>query len=608
MEKEAFLILNRELDLIYKNLISHTKEDSFGVFWISDNRDNYPKFSENIYSGSSGILLFLIEYYNLRKDTNALDIIRKSADWLEHYCKSNHSKNNAFYTGRVGTVYALVRARILLDDKKGVQRSIFLLKDLDFKLYSQKSCFDFLNGLAGTVLGLLHIYDLKKIQSLKTLILEATKILVEHIQVTNQGFFWDKTGRMIQPLCGFSHGVSGISFVFLELGRYFNNSFFYEIARRGMDFENTFFNSHKNNWPDFRKGCFSEEEVAQHINEHIRGNIGFFETPAYMEAWCHGSPGIALTRLRAYELLKDESYMERAVSIMNNLRLDKKSAFGSSTWCHGFLGNSILFYESAKVDKNAPYYRSFVQNCLLSIDVKNKSGYYKSGLNYEKGENKSLFLGIAGIGYSYIQALCTSDLFSPLLPSLNSHSEEKLETSIIHDFVLGNCEKRFPFTINSISSSIRKNVFSFKDLNSTRLNISIEELIYKSPKIKEIYDVELLKNTKEISIKNFALLNVRKLVNYHYFSLGRNRSFENISISLNPQVEILRIGNKTVILYPNVTDYKLTEIDNQIKELLMNLKVKKDLNTFVSKLKVKRPFEIIEYFIKESIIIVENEN
>jgi len=43
------------------------------------------------------------------------------------------------------------------------------------------------------------------------------------------------------------------------------------------------------------------EDERKFTEALLSENWSFFTVPGRMEAWCHGSPGIGLSRLRAYE-------------------------------------------------------------------------------------------------------------------------------------------------------------------------------------------------------------------------------------------------------------------------------------------------------------------
>ena len=65
--------------------------------------------------------------------------------------------------------------------------------------------------------------------------------------------------------------------------------------------ENHWFSEKDNNWPDFRTNSQSTYEDGDDYEDD--------DAFRYAIAWCHGSPGIGLSRLYAYKILKKEEYM-----------------------------------------------------------------------------------------------------------------------------------------------------------------------------------------------------------------------------------------------------------------------------------------------------------
>ena len=68
-------------------------------------------------------------------------------------------------------------------------------------------------------------------------------------------------------------------------------------------YERAHFDASEGNWPDLR------DEPG-----------GTRRGQRYMTAWCHGAPGIALSRLRAYELLGDETCKDEAITALQTTR------------------------------------------------------------------------------------------------------------------------------------------------------------------------------------------------------------------------------------------------------------------------------------------------
>ena len=133
-------------------------------------------------------------------------------------------------------------------------------------------------------------------------------------------------------LCGYSHGVAGISLALLELYHVTGNKSFYEGALQGFKYERTHFNREMKNWPDFRQTT----PVVQK------------DRPAsYAAAWCHGAPGIGMSRLRAFELLQGDKQtgkeVEEAIQTTSSvLRFPVKNGQGNFSLCHGAGGNADL--------------------------------------------------------------------------------------------------------------------------------------------------------------------------------------------------------------------------------------------------------------------------
>jgi len=90
------------------------------------------------------------------------------------------------------------------------------------------------------------------------------------------------SGESVRPLTGLSHGAAGMGLALLEAGVALGDERFAEAAARAFAYEGSVFDSVAGNWPDYR------------------GNA---EPAPFMTGWCHGAPGIALTRMRALQLV-----------------------------------------------------------------------------------------------------------------------------------------------------------------------------------------------------------------------------------------------------------------------------------------------------------------
>ena len=125
----------------------------------------------------------------------------------------------------------------------------------------------------------------------------------------------------------------------------------------------------------------------------------------YSLGWCHGAPGIGLSRLRAYELLQREDIYEEAGAALRATYapLATMPATAMFAPCHGAAGNAELFLAAFEVLGDEGY--------LAIAEAIGRQGLeryheprrpWPSGLT-SGGQTPALMLGLAGIGYFYLR-------------------------------------------------------------------------------------------------------------------------------------------------------------------------------------------------------------
>ena len=129
------------------------------------------------------------------------------------------------------------------------------------------------------------------------------------------------------------------------------------------------------------------------------------------------APGIGLSRLRAYEILKSHDIKREAeVAIRTTMRELNRPAYGLQsdfTLCHGRGGNAeLLIYAGEILGDNA------AQACAEALGQQGIESFSREKLPWPcgvrgGGETPNLMLGLAGIGYFYLR------LFDPIaVPSI----------------------------------------------------------------------------------------------------------------------------------------------------------------------------------------------
>jgi lantibiotic modifying enzyme len=137
----------------------------------------------------------------------------------------------------------------------------------------------------------------------------------------------------------------------------------------------------------------------------------------YSLAWCHGAPGIGLSRARAFALTNDETYRREAeLALGGTYRpLAMPTAADGYSLCHGLGGNAELFIVAADVLGDERY-RAVAEGIgdrgIQSVALNRNP--WPCGV-VSGGETPNLMLGTAGIGYFYLRLYDSSAVPSVLL-------------------------------------------------------------------------------------------------------------------------------------------------------------------------------------------------
>jgi lantibiotic biosynthesis protein len=167
----------------------------------------------------------------------------------------------------------------------------------------------------------------------------------------------------------------------LELFHETREDKFRVAAEEGFRYERSCFDVERENWPDFR-------EPGGHYLD---------PPPRFLTAWCHGAPGIGLSRLRAWQILGDDVYREEAEAAIRTT-LKSFGDEGSYCLCHGHAGNAELLLRASEV-LGKPEYRDAAER----VGVEGVEPWRCGGPT--ENETPDLMLGLAGIGYFYLR-LC----------------------------------------------------------------------------------------------------------------------------------------------------------------------------------------------------------
>jgi Lanthionine synthetase C-like protein/HopA1 effector protein family len=358
----------------------------------------------DLYNGTSGVALFLAELYAVCGDgevrRTALGAIEQALVHGESMLADNRL---GLYVGALGIAFSAARVGSVLREQEVVERAVRLLWKCTPDSGDDRE-HDLISGDAGAIVALLALQELLCDEMLTEFAVRLGNRLIDGADRNRDTYSWKSPGlRCRQNLTGLSHGAAGIGYALLELFRATGDCAYRAAAESAFDYERSCFDSEQGNWPDFREG----------------GMRGPRRAPLdYCTYWCHGAPGISLTRIRAYEILREERYKVEASIAVNTTYEMAKTALregnGNFSLCHGLAGNAEALLDSRRMLDKAEWTRKSqlaFEIAEAGIETSRKrKGVWSCGVSH--GETTGLMLGLAGIGYFYLR------LYNPAIPSI----------------------------------------------------------------------------------------------------------------------------------------------------------------------------------------------
>ncbi len=190
---------------------------------------------------------------------------------------------------------------------------------------------------------------------------------------------WMTSGFGATPLTGFSHGASGMAAAAAALHRVLGGREYGEAARRAVLFERSTFDPVQRNWPDFRSPRGRE--------------------PTFMLSWCHGAPGIALSRL----CMGSATFPDEATSQELKVALASTSDLSATAFvdslCCGRFGRAAILRLAASQCGDSRWLAAARALEERALDGKQRHGQYASI------DSPGLFSGLSGVGLALLEGV-----------------------------------------------------------------------------------------------------------------------------------------------------------------------------------------------------------
>lgn len=338
----------------------------------------YTRVGNDFYNGKAGIALFLGYLYKITGKDQFGALAKKCAASFD--LERPISNVSPGLSGLAGRMYSATHLGHLLKDPGLIRQAegAALTLDVD-QLENAES--DVISGCASLILAILGLYHLTQ----KTELIEvATKVgdcLLGKAVPMEKGFGWRSCD---QPRCltGYSHGTAGIAHAFAALYGHGRLQRFKDAAFSAIAYENAMFDKEEGNWFDLRTSATQEEG-----------------TKKFMAAWCHGAPGIGLSRL-GMRIHCKESQLTR--DLHRAVEHTIQNGFGNNhSLCHGDLGNLELLLSVAVAENDRELKEKVYRIASVILEDKDTHGWRYA--NHLGIPSPGFMLGLSGMGYQLLR-------------------------------------------------------------------------------------------------------------------------------------------------------------------------------------------------------------
>jgi lantibiotic modifying enzyme len=264
----------------------------FGIAWPADPR-NPKTVGTTLYSGSPGVVLFLIELYETTGDAAYLDDARRGADDL--LTKATSEPQPGFYEGIAGIGFTLGETWRATKDEKYHHAALAVVRTLTERAQTVgkgvqwNNTTDVIAGGAGIGLFLLYADQTLHAPGAQALAIRAGDRLIDLAEPAKGGARWAMDQSSGRLLPNFSHGTAGVAYFLATLFKATHEARFLDAAYAGARYLR----------------AIAVTDVGLCLFPHdLPDNPGLF----YL-GWCHGPAGTARLFYQLYAITNDGTWL-----------------------------------------------------------------------------------------------------------------------------------------------------------------------------------------------------------------------------------------------------------------------------------------------------------
>lgn len=359
-----------------------------GLDWLGDAEvSQLVCLGPDLYNGVSGIAVFLAAHAAVTRCKSSVELALAGISRLRNDLRSRNAARLARSVGVGGAtglgsiVYALTAMSKCLHDDDLLADAHVAAELFTDDLIAADKQLDIIGGSAGAILGLLRLYRDSPSNDVLRRATKCGEHLLGQSRLGPEGRrSWVGQGLGSRALNGMSHGAAGFAYALASLSAATGREQFAQAASECITFENSSYDTKRNNWPDLR---------------------GAGE-PGWPCRWCHGASGIGLARIATTKRGGLDSKL-LARDIRNALEGVERGWFGDvDTLCCGTLGSIEFFCEAGSALGRNDLRELALRRMMTVLNAARSTGDYRWNSG-KRQFNLGFFRGLAGVGYTSLR-------------------------------------------------------------------------------------------------------------------------------------------------------------------------------------------------------------
>ena len=366
-----------------------------GLTWAADPTEP-ESVNATLYSGSPGVVLFLLELHHATGNADFLKEARLGADEL--IARLPKETEAGLYTGiggigfTLGEVYRATKDAKYRDAVRGVVRTLHDRAKPVGAGVQWSEVTDIISGSAGIGLFLLHADSIAGDPSARQLAVKAADRLIELGQPEHGGLFWAMDPKLPRKMPNFSHGTAGIAYFLAAVYDATREQKYLDAALAGARYLQAIANT--------------EGDICLIPHNQPDG------LDLYYLGWCHGPVGTARLWYRLWKSTGDINWnlvwMNRSIRAIAHSGIPEKSTPGfwnNVSQCCGSAGVAQFFLDLYGI---APYPEYLDFSKRMTADLLARGTRDEKGLRWIQAEHRvrpellvaqtGYMQGAAGIG------------------------------------------------------------------------------------------------------------------------------------------------------------------------------------------------------------------